>query len=474
MPDTPYDAIIIGSGPNGLAAAIHLAKKGLSVLVLEAAKTPGGGMRTKELTLPGFRHDVCSAVHPMGVASPFMKSLNLEQNGLRWIQPELPLAHPLDRGRSVVLHQSLDETCAGLGRDGDRYRTFFEPLVRNADKLYSDLLKPAGLPSHPFLMARFGIGAGLPAAVFARFFATEEARALFAGNAAHSVMAFEMLLTSAIGLVLQTCAHAVGWPIPEGGSQSIADAMVRILEAHGGKVECSHEVKSLANLPPAKAYLFDVSPRNLSKICGEALPASYRRKLEAYRHGPGVFKVDYALSEPIPWANEACRKAGTVHVGGTYAEIAASERAAWDGKPTDKPFVLVAQPTVQDPTRAPAGKHIAWAYCHVPNGSALDKSQIIQAQIERFARGFSDVILAKHTMNTTAMEAYNHNYIGGDVIGGVTDWRQLFTRPVGLLDPYATPNPKVYICSASTPPGGGVHGMCGYWAAEAVLQRMGV
>jgi len=472
MPEATYDAVIIGSGPNGLAAAIHLAKKGLKTLVLEAAKTPGGGMRTKELTLPGFRHDVCSAVHPMGVASPFMRSLELENYGMRWLQPEVPLAHPLDGGRSVVLHRSLDETCAGLGKDGARYRRFFAQLVERADDLYADLLKPAGIPKNPVLMGRFGIGAGLPASVFARYFGTEEARALFAGNAAHSVMSLDMLLTSAIGLVLQMSAHAAGWPIPEGGSQSIADAMVRILETHGGKVECSHEVKSLADLPPAKAYLFDVSPVHLSRICGDALPAGYRNKLEAYRHGPGVFKVDYALSAPIPWANAACHKAGTVHVGGTFAEIAASERAAWEGKATDKPFILVAQPTVQDPSRAPDGNHVAWAYCHVPNGSVLDKQKIIQDQIERFAPGFSDVILATHTMNATAMEAYNHNYIGGDVVGGVTDWRQLFTRPVSLWNPYATPNPKVYICSASTPPGGGVHGMCGYWAAEAVLKKL--
>ncbi len=466
-----YDAIIIGSGPNGLAAAIHLARNGWKTLVLEAASTPGGGMRTTELTLPGFHHDVCSAVHPMGMASPFLRSLELEKHGLEWLQPEVPLAHPLDQGRAVVLHRSLEETCAGLGRDGARYRRFFAPLIAHADDLYEDLLKPAGIPKHPITMARFGIGAGLPATIFSKYFATEEARALFGGNASHSVMALEHLLTSAIGLVLQISAHAVGWPIPKGGSQNIAASMIRCLEALGGEVRCQTPIQSLADLPPAKAYLFDVSPKNLAMICGEDLPSSYRQKLEAYRHGPGVFKVDYALNTPIPWANADCRKAGTVHVCGTFAEIAASERAAWEGKHTDKPFVLLAQPSITDATRAPDGKHIAWAYCHVPNGSTEDRLEIINAQIERFAPGFRDCILATHTMNCAAMEAYNPNYIGGDVVGGVTDWKQLFTRPVGLWNPYATPNPRVFICSASTPPGGGVHGMCGYWAAESVMKR---
>ena len=467
-----YDAIIIGSGPNGLAAAIHLAKNGWKTLILEAVSTPGGGMRTKELTLPGFRHDICSAVHPMGLASPFLKTLELEKHGLEWLQPEVPLAHPLHQGRAAVLFRSLQETCAGLGRDSARYSRFFAPLVARADDLYEDLLKPADLPKHPITMTRFGIGAGLPASIFSKYFATEEARALFAGNAAHSVMSLDQLLTSAIGLVLQISAHAVGWPIPKGGSQSIADTMVRILESHGGKVQCDLPVKSLADLPPAKAYLFDVSPKNLSAICGEALPQRYRNQLEMYRHGPGVFKVDYALNAPIPWTNAHCRQAGTVHVGGTFAEIAASERAACDGRHTDKPFVLVAQPSITDATRAPEGKHVAWAYCHVPNGSTDDRLDIINSQIERFAPGYRDCILATHTMNCAAMEAYNPNYIGGDVVGGVTDWKQLFTRPVGLLNPYATPNPSVFICSASTPPGGGVHGMCGYWAAESVMKRV--
>lgn len=467
-----YDAIIIGSGPNGLAAAIRLTQNGRKVLVLEAADTPGGGMRTKELTLPGFKHDVCSAVHPMGMASPFLKTLELEKHGLKWLQPEMPLAHPLSEGRAAVLHRSLEETCAQFtARDATVYRLFFERLVVHADDLYADLLKPFGLPRHPITMARFGMGAGLSANAFAGLFQTEKARALFAGNAGHSVMAFHLPLTAAIALVLQLSAHAVGWPIPEGGSQSIADAMVRKLESLGGEVRCGWRVKSLDELPSARAHLFDVSPRNLARICGDELPERYREKLEAYRHGPGVFKVDYALNAPIPWISDDCRKAGTVHVGGTFEEIADSECDAWDGNLSDRPFVLVAQPSITDPTRAPMGKHVAWAYCHVPNGSTEDRLDVINAQVERFAPGLRDCILATHTMNCAEMESYNANYIGGDVVGGVTDLTQLFTRPVGLLNPYATPNPNIYICSASTPPGGGVHGMCGYWAAEAVLRR---
>jgi phytoene dehydrogenase-like protein len=466
------DAIVVGAGPNGLAAAIHLARNGWSVKVIEGAESSGGGTRTKELTLPGFLHDVCSAVHPMGVASPFMKSLELEAHGLRWLHPEAPLAHPLDGGRAGVLHRSLDETCAGLGKDAGTYRRYFGPLVKRVDDLLADLLRPARIPRHPISMTRFGVGAMMPATVLASAFDTEEGKALFAGCAAHSVMPLEMFFTSAIGLVLQISGHGGGWPIPEGGSQRITEAMAAVLRSHGGEIECCRPVKSLDELPPAKAVLFDVSPRNLSSICGEALPARYRRKLETYRHGPGVFKVDYALSAPIPWTNEWCRKAGTVHVGGTIEEIALGEREAWFGKTPRKPFVLVAQPTLDDASRAPQGKHVAWAYCHVPAGSTANMLETINAQIERFAPGFGDCILGHHVMNTAAMEAYNPNYIGGDVIGGVTDWRQLFTRPAGLWWPYATPNPRVFICSASTPPGGGVHGMCGYWAAECVMKRV--
>lgn len=465
------DAVIIGSGPNGLAAAVHLARKGRKVLVLEGAATPGGGTRTKELTLPGFRHDVCSAVHPMGLGSPFFKTLDLERHGLRWIQPEHPLAHPLDNGRAAVLHRSLEATAASLGKDAGRYRFFFETLVRHADKLMADMLAPAGFPRHPYLMARMGMGAGLPATWFARYFATEEGKALFGGCAAHSIMALHLPLTSAIGIALQLSGHSVGWPIPEGGSQRIADALVSLLKEHGGEIQCGTPISSLAELPDARTYLFDLSPRNVSRICGDALPPAYRRKLECFRHGPGIFKVDYALSAPIPWKNPECRKAGTIHVGGSWPEIVAGERDAWQGKLSDSPFVLVAQPSIHDATRAPEGRHVAWAYCHVPAGSTVDRLEVINRQIERFAPGFQDCILTRHTMTCADMEAYNPNYIGGDVIGGITDWRQLYTRPVGLLNPYATPNPRIFLCSASTPPGGGVHGMCGYWAAESVLKH---
>lgn len=470
MPD--HDALIIGSGPNGLAAAIQLARNGWKVKVIEAAATIGGGTRTKELTLPGFKHDVCSAVHPMGVASPFMRSLELEKHGLKWLNPEVPLAHPLEDGRAGVLFRSLEETCASLGKDAGIYRRYFAPLAKHAQELVGDILKPISLPRHPITMTRFGVGAMMPATVLASIFDTEEGKALFGGCAAHSIMPLEKPFTSAIGLVLQVCAHAVGWPIPEGGSQSITETMASILRSLGGEIQCGWNVKTLDELPPAKAVLFDISPRNLARICGEALPAKYRTKLEAYRHGPGVFKVDYALNAPIPWKNEHCRQAGTVHVGGTIESLALGEREAWFGKRSEKPFVLVAQPTIHDPSRAPAGKHIAWAYCHVPAGSSEDMLETITRQIEHYAPGFRDCVITQHTMSAPQMEAYNANYIGGDVIGGVTDWKQLYTRPVGLFNPYATPNPKVFICSASTPPGGGVHGMCGYWAAECVRKRI--
>lgn len=428
-------------------------------------------MRTKELTLPGFKHDVCSAVHPMALASPFLSGLELEKHGLRWLHADVPLAHPLDGGRAAVLRRDVVETADGLGADGPVYRKIVEPLVSRARDLFGDALAPLGVPRHPVTLARFGMVAALPAAVFARVFKTQEARALFAGNAAHGVTPLTKPLTTAVGLMLQLCAHAVGWPVAEGGSQSIADTLVRILKSHGGEIRCGTKVGSLGDLPPARAYLFDVSPRDLEAICGAALPDSYRRRLVRYRHGPGVFKVDYALNAPIPWSDPACRAAGTVHVGGTLEEVALAEKSAWDSILSDKPFVLVSQPSCADLTRAPRDKHVAWAYCHVPPGSTSNRLEAINSQIARFAPGFRDCVLATHTMNCAEMEAYNPNYVGGDVIGGVTDWRQLFTRPVARWNPYTTPNPDIFLCSASTPPGGGVHGMCGYWAAEAVMKR---
>ena len=471
MPE--YDAVIVGSGPNGLGAAIALAQQGWKTLVVEAADTPGGGMRTKELTLPGFHHDVCSAVHPTAIASPFFASLKLEEHGLRWIHPEIPLAHPLADGRAAVLHRSVDETATGLRRDELAYRLLFEHLTEQAGKLYGDVFTPLSFPRHPLLMARFGAAAIMPAALLVNgLFRTDEARALFAGNAAHSVLPLEHPFTSAVAMMLQMSAHAVGWPVAAGGSQRIADALVAKLRSLGGHVHCGWNVRSLAELPDARAYLFDTSPRVLTRIAGDALPARYSRRLNAFRHGPGVFKVDYALNGPVPWINPSCRKAGTVHVGGIIEDIRASELDAYEGRISRNPFVLVAQQSACDASRAPAGQHTLWAYCHVPSGSTVDMKETITAQIERFAPGFRDTILAAHSLNCPQMESYNQNYIGGDIVGGITSWSQLVTRPVASLCPYATPNKQLYLCSASTPPAGGVHGMCGWNAAQAVLQRV--
>ncbi len=471
MPD--FDAVIIGSGPNGLAAAIRLAQEGWKTLVVEAAETPGGGMRTKELTLPGFHHDVCSAVHPTAVASPFFQSLRLEEHGLHWIHPEVPLAHPLEDGRAAVLYRSLDETADSFGYDGIGYRWLFEAITERAGQLYPDVFTPLHWPKHPLLMKRFGLAAMTPAVLLANvMFRHEEARALLAGNAAHSVLPLEHPFTSAIAVMLQMSAHAVGWPVAQGGSQSIANALASKLKSLGGEVRCGWNVRSLEELPDARVVLFDTSPRVMTGIAGHALPERYVNRLQRFRHGPGVFKIDYALSAPVPWLNEACRRAGTVHVGGTIDEIRESELDAYEGRICEEPFVLVSQPSLCDAARAPAGKHTLWVYCHVPAGSAADMTSRIEAQIERYAPGFRDTILAKHTLNCAQMEAYNQNYIGGDVVGGMANWQQLMTRPVASLCPYATPNPRLFLCSASTPPAGGVHGMCGWNAANAVLRRV--
>jgi phytoene dehydrogenase-like protein len=468
-----YDAVIVGSGPNGLAAAISLARAGRSVLVIEGRDTVGGGMRTAELTLPGFRHDICSAVHPLGMGSPFFRDLPLEQHGLRWIQPDAPLTHPLDHGHAVVLDRSFDATAAYLGRDGAAYRRLIEPLAEHWEGILADLLGPLRAPRHPIHFARFGAGAILPAATLARtWFRGQRARALFAGLAAHSIMPLQRPLTAAYGLMLGLLAHGVGWPMPAGGSQCIADALASYLRSLGGEIQTGWWVRSLAELPPANAYLFDITPRELIKIAGDALPSGYQRTLSRYRYGPGVFKLDYALDGPIPWRNPAVARGGTVHVGGTLEEIAASEQDAWQSRHTERPFVLVVQPSLFDPSRAPAGKHTAWAYCHVPNGSTLDMTAAIEGQIERFAPGFRDRILARHAMNAAQMEQYNPNYVGGDINSGVQDLFQHFTRPAVRLSPYTTPNPRIFLCSSATPPGGGVHGMCGYWAAQAALRQV--
>jgi phytoene dehydrogenase-like protein len=467
------EAIVVGSGPNGLAAAISLARAGVSVRVLEAADAAGGGMRTEELTLPGFAHDVCSAIHPLGVASPFFRTVPLAELGVEWIESPAALAHPFDDGTAAVLERSVEETGATLGPDAGRYARIFGPLARDCDELVPDILSPLGIPSHPLAFARFGARAGLPAALLARLaFRGPRARGFFAGMSAHSLLPLTQPATAAFGLMLGMLGHAVGWPFPRGGSQKLADALAAHLRSLGGEIETGTRVESLAELGDAKAILLDVTPRQLVAMAGDKLPAGYRRRLERFRYGPGVCKVDWALDGPIPWRAEECTRAATVHLGGTLEEIVASEREPWRGSVSERPYVLLAQQSLFDPSRAPEGKQTAWAYCHVPNGSQLDMTERIESQVERFAPGFRDRILARSTLGPAALEAHNANLVGGDINGGAADLRQLFTRPVARRSPYTTPLPHVFICSASTPPGGGVHGMCGWHAARAALRRL--
>lgn len=466
-----YDALVIGSGPNGLAAAITLAQAGRSVLVREAASTIGGSTRSAELTLPGFIHDVCSAVHALALASPFLRTLPLKEHGLELVQPPAAFAHPLDDGTAILLERSVEATSERLGRDGAAYRKLIEPLVDNADELMSELLGPLRLPRHPFTMARFGLRAFRSARGLARhWFDEEHTRAFFAGVSAHAMLPLENLSTAAFGLVLTVAAHAVGWPVARGGSQMVADALASYLRSLGSEIVTDARVDSLDELPPARAILCDVTPRQLLRMAGERLPSGYRRKLERYRYGPGVYKVDWALDGPVPWKAAECARAGTMHLGGTLDEIAASESAAWRGEHAEKPYVLLVQQSLFDATRAPEGKHTVWAYCHVPNGSQLDMTGRIEAQIERFAPGFKDRIIARSCMGPAEMERHNANLVGGDINGGAQDIRQLFTRPTLRLNPYSTPVRGLYICSSSTPPGGGVHGMCGHFAALSALK----
>lgn len=472
---TSYDAVVVGAGPNGLAAAITLAQAGRSVCVFEAKATIGGGTRTKELTLPGFHHDICSAIHPLAIGSPFFRTLPLERYGLEWIHPTTPLAHPLDDGTAVLLERSITATGETLGCDANAYRRMMEPLAEQWDMLADAFLGPLRpqMMRHPLLMTRFGLQAIRDANGLAhQQFRGERARALFAGMASHSMMPLEQGPSAAFGLVLGIVGHALGWPLPRGGSQRISDALAAHLRVLGGEIVTDHEVTSLDELPDARAVLFDVTPKQLIRIAEEQLPEGYIRRLQHYRYGPGAYKIDYALDGPIPWNASECLRAGTVHLGGTLPEIATSERQVAQGQPPDAPFVLVAQQSLFDETRAPAGKHTVWVYCHVPNGSTFAMTERIEAQIERFAPGFRDRILARAVTTPTAMEQYNANYIGGDINGGAEDFFQLFTRPTLRLNPYTTPNKRIFICSSSTPPGGGVHGMCGYFAAQAALQTI--
>lgn len=462
---------MVGSGPNGLAAAIRLAEQGLSVKVFEASDTIGGGMRTKELMQPGFRHDVCSAIHPLAASSPYLKHLPLEKHGLEWITPEFPVAHPMDDGTAVVMHHNISQTVEELGVDGSSYRSAMEPIADNWDTLTSDFLGPLRFPKHPIDLALFGLKALQPASLFQRRFKDERAKALFAGLVAHSILPLNAISTSAIGLVLGAAGHAVGWPMPKGGSQSIAEAMAGYFKSLGGEIETGSEITSVEQLPPSRAMLMDITPRQLIQIAGDRLPGSYINRLKKYRYGSGVFKVDYILSEPVPWNDPRCQRAGTIHLGGTFDEIAAGEKMMDSGQHVEKPYVLIAQQSNFDDTRTPDNRHTLWAYCHVPNGSTRDMTTEIENQIERFAPGFIDTIEQRHTMNTDQFHEYNANYFGGDINGGRQDIWQLFTRPVHLIHPYATPAKGLYLCSSSTPPGGGVHGMCGYHAATLALRK---
>lgn len=467
-----FEAVVVGSGPNGLAAAITLARAGKRVRVLEAEPTIGGGCRSEELTLPGFVHDSCSAIHALALASPFFRTVPLKEYGVEWIEPPIALAHPFDDGSAAVLARSIDQTAASLGEDGPTYRDLMSPIVQDAELLLNQFLGPFTLPRHPIALGRFGLLALRSATGLASStFAGKHAKGMLAGISAHSMLRLEQPGSAAFGLMLSLLGHLTGWPFPRGGAQKIIDAMAAYLKTLGGEIETGVRVTSLNQTGDADAVLFNLTPRQVLEIAGNALPAFYRWQLGRYRYGAGVFKVDWALKGPIPWTAPACHQAGTVHLGGTIEEIAASERAVLEGRHPDRPFIIAAQQSRFDPTRAPDGQHTFWGYCHVPAGSIVDMTALIEAQIERFAPGFRDLILSRSTMGPAEMERHNANYIGGDINAGLQDLRQLFTRPVPRRDPYATPNRRLYLCSSATPPGGGVHGMSGYFAAQSALKN---
>ncbi len=471
---TEYDAVVVGSGPNGLSASITLAKAGCSVLLLEGKETIGGGTRTMELTLPGFMHDVCSAIHPIGSASPVFKSLNLTNHGLEWVHSPAALAHPLDDGTAITLERSISDTAKSLGIDSGSYIKLMNPLVQNWEKLVNDLLGPLQLPKNPIPYMNFGRNALRSVNDLARsHFKGERAQALIAGLGAHSIMTLDSRFSASFALMLGSLGHAVGWPLASGGSHKIADALASCLYALGGSIRTDQLIVSLDQLPPSRVVLFDVTPRQVMEITGPNLSEKYAKRLRAHRYGPGVFKVDWALSDPIPWKAGDCARAATVHIGGTFDEIAGSEDAVGKGELPDKPFVILAQQSLFDSTRAPAGKHTAWGYCHVPNGSNFNMTERIESQIERFAPGFRDCVLARNTMSPADLEEYNPNYLGGDIAGGAQNFSQIFAKPaLRRRGPYSTGLKGVYLCSSSTPPGGGVHGMCGYHAALAALRQI--
>ncbi|MFA5514860.1 MAG: NAD(P)/FAD-dependent oxidoreductase [Desulfuromonadales bacterium] len=470
--DSMAEVVVVGSGPNGLAAAIVMAREGWPVTVVESAAAIGGGLRSAELTLPGFTHDICSAVHPLAVASPCFAELPLAEHGLHWVHAPLPLAHPFDDGTAAILARNIEETGESLGPDAETWKNLFSPLVADWEPLLAEILAPPlHLPSHPLLLARFGHTGLRSATGVAERFRGMRAAGLFAGLAAHSFLPLEKKLSAAFALVLGAAGHAVGWPFPRGGAQKIADALTSCLQGMGGEICTGRTISNLRQLR-AKTVFLDVTPRQLLEIAGERFSKMYRNRLRQYRYGPGVCKVDWALAEPIPWRAEACRRAGTVHLGATLEEIAAGEGQVWAGKHARQPFVLLTQPSRFDPTRAPAGRHTGWAYCHVPSGSNEDMSAAIEAQVERFAPGFRDCILARQVRTAAGYERYNANYIGGDINGGVQDLWQCVARPVFAAHPYRTSVPGLYLCSSATPPGGGVHGMCGWHAAQAALQTL--